>query len=103
MRASREKEKQTARLKNMAIYGVSGVLCFSATLIYAYPSIKSTALMYEYSSKLKALEEQKEFNKKVKLEISSRRSYDFIEERAVKELGFVFPSQEQVAIVAKRR
>jgi hypothetical protein len=99
----RDKDKRNARVKNIAIYGVSAALCFTATLIYAYPSIRATTLMYEYSGRLKSLEEVKELNKKMKLELSSRRSNDFIEERAVKDIGFVFPSQRQVALVAKRK
>lgn len=98
----REKDKHNARLKNIAVYGVSAALCFAATLIYAYPSVLATTLMYEYSGRLKSLEDIRELNKKIKLELSSRRSYDFIEERAMKDLGFVFPSQGQVALVAKR-
>jgi hypothetical protein len=97
------KEKNNARLKNIAVYGVSAALCFAATLIYAYPSIKATTMMYEYSGRLKSLAQIKELNKKMKLELSTRRSYDFVEERAVRGLGFVFPSQGQVAIVAKRK
>lgn len=99
----REKEKDNARLKNIAVYGLSAALCFTATLIYAYPSIRATTMMYEYSGKLKTLSQAKELNKKLKLELSSRSSHDYIEERAVRDLGFVFPSQGQVAIVAKRR
>lgn len=99
----RENEKNNARLKNIAVYGVSAALCFVATLIYAYPSIKATTLMYEYSGRVKNLAEIKDLNKKMKLELSTRRSYDFVEERAVRDLGFVFPSQGQVAIVAKRK
>jgi hypothetical protein len=98
-----KKGKNNARLKDIAVYGVSAALCFAATLIYAYPSIKATTMMYEYSGRLKSLAEIKELNKKMKLELSTRRSYDFVEERAVRDLGFVFPSQGQVAIVAKRK
>jgi hypothetical protein len=101
--SQREDEKNNARLKNIAVYGVSAALCFAATLIYAYPSIRTTTMMYEYSGRLKLLAEIKELNKKMKLELSTRRSYDFVEERAVKDLGFIFPSQGQVAIVAKRK
>lgn len=99
----RKKGNNNAGLKNIAVYGVSAALCFAATLIYAYPSIKATTMMYEYSGRLKSLAEIKELNKKMKLELSTRRSYDFVEERAVRDLGFVFPSQGQVAIVAKRK
>lgn len=99
----REDEKNSARLKNIAVYTVSAALCFTATLIYAYPSIKATTLMYEYSGRLKSLAEVKDHNKKLKLELLTRRSFDFVEERAVRDMGFVFPSQGQVAIVAKRK
>lgn len=99
----REDEKNNARLKNIAVYAVSAALCFTATLIYAYPSIKATTLMYEYSGRLKSLAEAKDHNKKLKLELLTRRSFDFVEERAAKDMGFVFPSQGQVAIVAKRK
>lgn len=99
----REDEKNNARLKNIAVYAVSAALCFTATLIYAYPSIKATTLMYEYSGRLKSLAETKDHNKKLKLELLTRRSFDFVEERAAKDMGFVFPSQGQVAIVAKRK
>lgn len=99
----REKEKNNTRLLNYTVYGVSAALCFAATLIYAYPSIKTTTLMYEYSGRVKNLAEVMDTNKKMKLELSTRRSYDFVEERAVRDMGFVFPSQGQVAIVAKRK
>lgn len=99
----RDKEKDNGRLKNIAVYGLSAALCFAATLIYAYPSIRATTMMYEYSGKLKTMSQARELNKKLKLELSSRSSYDYIEQRAVRDLGFVFPSQGQVAIVAKRK
>lgn len=98
-----EKEKDNARLRNIAVYGLSAALCFTATLIYAYPSIRATTLVYEYSGRFKKLAQARELNKKMKLELSSRRSLDYMEERAVRDLGFVFPSQGQVAIVAKRK
>lgn len=98
----RRKDKHNARLRNIAVYAVSAALCFTATLIYAYPSVLATALMYEYSGRLKSLEDIRDLNRKMRLELSSRRSYDFIEERAMRDLGFTFPSQGQVALVAKR-
>ncbi|MBI4665896.1 MAG: hypothetical protein HY751_05720 [Nitrospinae bacterium] len=88
--------------KVLALYVLSGVLFVTATLIYVYPSIRATALMYEYSANLKKLADLRELNKKMKLEVSSRRSFDLIENRAVRELGYVFPTRDQVVIIAKR-
>lgn len=96
--------REKARFEAWVVMTYSAVvaLCLVATLIYIYPSIRSTALMYEYSDRLRTLKKLKEFNKKMKLEISALRSYDFIEERAVNELGFQFPASGQVVIVAKK-
>lgn len=82
-------------------YALVVALVLSGMLVYIYPSIRAMSIMYEYSEKLKTLSELKELNKKLKLEISALRSYDFIEKRAVEELGFVFPAPNQVVIIAK--
>jgi cell division protein FtsB len=78
------------------------MLILLAMLFYIYPSISSTSLMYEYSSVTRDLSDIKELNKKMRLELSTLRSYDFIEKRAVNDLGFVFPAQGQVVIIAKK-
>lgn len=96
--------REKARLGSAAVaqYAVSVVLLMSAMLIYIYPSIRSTSLMYEYSRKFNELTELRELEKKVRLELSTLRSYDFIEKKAVEELGFVQPSPGQVVIIAKK-
>lgn len=96
--------REKARLSGGAVaqYAVSVVLLMSAMLIYIYPSIRSTSLMYEYSRKFNELTELRELEKKVRLELSTLRSYDFIEKKAVEELGFVQPSPGQVVIIAKK-
>ncbi len=73
-----------------------------AMLFYIYPSIRAISLMYEYSEATGRLLELKELNKKMKLEASTLRSYDFIEKRAMNDLGFVFPDPGQVVIIAKK-
>lgn len=88
--------------KLVIVYAISICLCLSAMLIYIYPSIRATNLMYEYSGHVKKLAEAKERNKKMKLEISALSSYDFIETRAVKDLGFVAPSSGQVVLIEKK-
>ncbi|MGK7345074.1 MAG: cell division protein FtsL [Candidatus Nitrospinota bacterium M3_3B_026] len=95
------REKAGFQPRTVAVYTVVVVLVLSSMLVYIYPSIRAMSLMYEYSEKLKTLSELKELNKKLKLEISALRSYDFIEKTAVEELGFVFPAPDQVVIVAK--
>ncbi|MBI5814488.1 MAG: hypothetical protein HZB29_02630 [Nitrospinae bacterium] len=87
---------------DMAPYVAPAMLCLAATLIYVYPSIRATSLMYEYSARLRTFGELREMNKKLKLELSSVRSYDFVESRAISDLGFVFPGPGQVVIVAKK-
>ncbi|VAX18078.1 hypothetical protein MNBD_NITROSPINAE04-1421 [hydrothermal vent metagenome] len=96
------REKARVGVKTVALYAISVALCLLATLIYIYPSIQATNLMYKYSGKLKTLSELNELNKKIKLEISSLASYDLIEKRAVEELGFIFPATNQVVIIAKK-
>ena len=86
----------------VAQYAVSALLLLLASLVYIYPSIRATSLMYEYSKSLERLEEAKELNRKIKLEISTLRSYGFIEKRAREKLGFVTPAPGQVMIVAKK-
>ena len=96
------REKVEFEARTVLVYAIVVALCLMGTLVYIYPSIRSTALMYEYSDRLKTLSELKELNKKIKLEISALRSYDFIEKRAVRDLGFMFPAPEQVVIIAKK-
>lgn len=88
--------------RSVACYVLSAMLILLAMLFYIYPSISSTSLMYEYSSVTRDLSDIKELNKKMRLELSTLRSYDFIEKRAVNDLGFVFPAQGQVVIIAKK-
>jgi len=97
-----KKAKTFPGIMEIAPYALSTLLCVAATLIYVYPSIRATSLMYEYSARLKSYGDLKEMNKKLKLELSSRRSFDFIESRAVNDLGYVFPAQGQVVIIAKK-
>jgi len=96
------REKVKVRAKDVALYALSVVLCLTASLIYIYPSIGVTALMYEYFNHKKTLGQLRELNKKMNLEISSLRSYDFIERRAVMDLGYVFPAPGQIVIIAKK-
>lgn len=96
------REKEQIRPAAVAVYGFACALCLMSTLVYIYPSMRATSMMYDYSNRLKKLEKLKEFNKKLKLETASLRSYYFIEKRAVEKLGFVFPSEEQVVIIAKK-
>lgn len=86
----------------VAHYVMSVVLLMLALLFYIYPSIRVTSLMYEYSKASRSLAQLKELNKKMKLELSTLSSYDFIEKRAMNDLGFVFPAQGQVVIIAKK-
>ncbi len=86
----------------MAFYAISVFFLLVSAIVYIYPSICVTNLMYEYSGQLKTLSEVRELNTKMKLEIAALRSYDFIEKRAVEKLGFVFPAPDQVVIIAKR-
>jgi len=96
------REKAPVCPRCVGMYAVSVFLCLLATLVYIYPSIRATSLMYEYANVLKRLTELRELNKKMKLEVSTLRSYDFIEKRAVEKLGFVSPAPGQVVIVAKK-
>ncbi len=96
------REKVQVRGKAVALYTLSAILCLTASIIYIYPSIRVTGLMYEYFNHKKTLAGLKDINKKMNLEISALRSYDFIERRAVVDLGYVFPSQGQVVIVVKK-
>lgn len=96
------REKARIRRRTIALYAVSMMLCLVAALIYVYPSIQSTNLMYDYSDRMRKLEALKDLNKKMKLELSSLRSYDYIEKKAVERLGYVFPEPEQVVIIAKK-
>lgn len=96
------REKQPVRKSAVALYGISGVLLVASTLIYIYPSMRATSLMYDYSERLKKLEEQKELNKKLKLETASMFTYEAVERKAVTEMGFIHPAPEQVVIIAKK-
>ncbi len=96
------REKERIGAKNIACLAVSMIMCLLAMLIYIYPSIRATSLMYEYSTLLGELEELKELNKKMKLEVSTLRSYDFTEKRAMNDLGYVLPAPGQVVIIAKK-
>ncbi|VAX17146.1 hypothetical protein MNBD_NITROSPINAE02-1339 [hydrothermal vent metagenome] len=96
------REKVKVRGKAVALYTLSAILCLMAALIYIYPSIRVTGLMYEYFNHKKTLAGLKDINKKMNLEISALRSYDFIERRAVVDLGYVFPSHGQVVIIVKK-
>ena len=96
------RDKANLSGRTVAHYVLSALLILLAMLFYIYPSISSTSLMYEYSKVTRQLSERKELNKKMKLELSTLRSYDFIEKRAMNDLGFVFPAQGQVVIIAKK-
>jgi len=96
------RQKERIGAKNIVCLAASTAICLLAMLIYIYPSIRATSLMYEYSTSLKELEELKELNKKMKLEVSTLRSYDFTEKRAMNDLGYVLPAPGQVVIIAKK-
>jgi cell division protein FtsL len=96
----REKEKLDTRTK--LLYALSAILCLFSLLVYIYPSMRSTSLMYEYSGRLRDLEDLSELNKKLRLEVASMRAYDVIEKHAVEKLGLGLPTPEQVVIIAKR-
>lgn len=96
------RDKAPIRSKTIAVFIASGGLCLVAALIYIYPSIRVTGLMYEYFDHKKTLSGIAELNKKMNLEISALRSYDFIERRAVMDFGYVFPDPGQVVIIRKK-
>ncbi len=96
--------REKAHLSKSALFQcvAAGALLLLSMLIYIYPSIQATNLMYEYSYSLERLAELKELNKKLKLEVSTLRSYDFIENEAFEKLGYVAPAPGQVVIIAKK-
>jgi cell division protein FtsB len=83
-------------------YAMAVALTVCAMMLYIYPSIRATSLMYEYSMEYRRLTELKERNKTLKLKMATLRSLDNIERRAVLEMGFVYPAQGQVVIIAKK-
>jgi cell division protein FtsL len=91
-----------ASKRSVAIYGLSAILITLAMLLYIYPSIRSTSLMYEYADALSEKENQVILNKKIRLEISTLKSYDFIEKYVTEKLGFTMPAQGQVVIIGKK-
>ncbi len=97
-----EREKARLNRSAIAVWSIAGIVFLLSSLSYIYPSIRATSLMYEYSHRVKRLDDLKELNKKLTLEAAALRSYDYIEGRAVTDLGFVFPKQEQVVIIAKK-
>ena len=96
------RDKEPLKAGAVARYAAAAGLVGLAMLVYVYPSIVSTSLMYEYSEKYRALEGLRERNKQLKLEISTLRSLDYVERRAIDELGFTFPAPGQVVIIAKK-
>ena len=96
------REKKRVSASAMIMYGVSLALCLASTLVYIYPSMRATSLMYDYSDRMKKLVELKELNKKLRLETAALSTYNSIEKRAVEKLGFVVPEPGQVVIIAKK-
>ncbi|MBF0171347.1 MAG: cell division protein FtsL [Nitrospinae bacterium] len=97
------REKGEVRPKDALAYALAVALVLVGAFVYVYPSLAATHLMYDYSDRIRELEQARELNKKLRLEIAALRSYDFIERRAVEGLGFVRPRPEQVVIIAKKR
>ncbi|MDH5511427.1 MAG: hypothetical protein OEZ32_13890 [Nitrospinota bacterium] len=96
----RDKEKVNPLL--MAQYAMALGFTILAMIVYIYPSIRATSLMYEYSMEYRKLTDLKEVNKALKLEVATLRSLDLIEERAVSGMGFTLPAEGQVVIIAKK-
>jgi len=97
---ARDKE----RVSPLLVFKYALALCFTimAMIVYIYPSIRATSLMYEYSMEYRKLNDIREINKGLKLEVATMRSLDLIEERAVSGMGFTFPAEGQVVIIAKK-
>ncbi|MDH5477645.1 MAG: hypothetical protein OEY50_04890 [Nitrospinota bacterium] len=96
----RDKEK----VSHVALLKYALALCFTivAMIVYIYPSIRATSLMYEYSMEIRKLSDVKERNKALRLKVASMRSLDLIEKKAMTDMGFVIPAEGQVVIIAKK-
>jgi hypothetical protein len=96
------REKEAVRPLDTVVWGLAVAACLAGAFVYVYPSIQSTNLMYDYSDRIRELNRDREFNKKLRLEIAALRSYDLIERKATREFGFVQPVPGQVVIIAKK-
>ncbi|MDH4185293.1 MAG: hypothetical protein OEV92_13775, partial [Nitrospinota bacterium] len=66
---SRDKERISPGI--FLRYAMAVALTMGAMIIYIYPSIRATSMMYEYSMESKKLAELKERNKTLKLQLQT--------------------------------
>lgn len=96
------RDKESLGFSTYVRYTLAVAFFILSLIVYVYPSIKATSLTYEYSSEYTRLKSIEEKNKTLRLRLATMRSYDFIERRAVKNMGFTYPAKGQVVIIAKK-
>lgn len=74
-------------------------MVIGGALFYVWSRIQVIQLGYEISNALKDERDLRETNKKLRLEISTLKSYSRIERYAVEELKMAKPNPEQVIII----
>ena len=75
------------------------VVCISAGLVYVWSAGKVTALGYEISAIQKEISVAYDFNRKLKVELSSLKNPKRVARYAVNKLGMIRPSANRVVVL----
>jgi len=74
-------------------------LFLSAGISHVWVNFKRTQTGYTLSQLKKEIVQIEEYNRKLKLEIASLKSLEFLEDRAIREFGLIHPLPEQIVFL----
>jgi len=74
-------------------------LFLSAGISHVWVNFKRTQTGYTLSQLKKEIVQIEEYNRKLKLEIASLKSPEFLEDRAIREFGLIHPLPEQIVFL----
>lgn len=93
------RERKKIEPKEFLFYSVSILFFIAAVLFYIWPYVNILNINYEFERMLKEKAKLTQSNNLLKIELSSLRSLDKVEEIAYTQLGLIFPQEGQVVIV----
>lgn len=97
------REKDFTRMKVILIFFLVGILFTLGIFLYVWQQVQVIKFGYEINQLKKEHMEQFQVNNKLKIELSSIRSLEYIENKAKIKSGLTFPKKKQVIVVRDRK
>ncbi|WXR62022.1 septum formation initiator family protein [Peptostreptococcaceae bacterium AGR-M142] len=94
LRQSKKKRKKSKFLKDFKFIFIFTLILCLLFVMYRYSKVSN--LNYEYYKKKSELEELKKSNRKLEIQLESKKNIRIIEKKAKEDLNMVYPNDEDI-------